>query len=74
MYIKLKYIRIFIDIYQHISYHAQNQKKKEENNISTMKTCQMPNKWQYLTCIKVLFSNQNLQNDVDVTLGGVVTQ
>ena len=27
MYIKLKYIRIFIDIYQHISYHAQNQKK-----------------------------------------------
>ena len=49
-------------------------KKKEENNISTMKTCQMPNKWQFLTCIKVLFSNQNLQNDVDVTLGGVVTQ
>ena len=43
MYIKLKYIRIFIDIYQHISYHAQNQ-KKEENNISTMKTYQMPNK------------------------------
>ena len=25
-------------------------KKKEENNISTMKTYQMPNKWQYLTC------------------------
>ena len=23
----------------------------------------MPNKWQYLTCIKVPFSNQNLQND-----------
>ena len=39
-----------------IFYHAQNQ-KKEENNISTMKTHQMPNKWQYLTCIKV-------QNDV----------
>ena len=36
-------------------------KKKEENNISTMKTYQMPNKWQYLTCIKVSFSNQNLQ-------------
>ena len=39
-------------------------KKKEENNRSTMKTYQMPNKWQYLTCIKVSFSNQNLQNDV----------
>ena len=37
MYIKLKYIRIFIDIYQHISYHVQNQ-KKEENDIATMKT------------------------------------
>ena len=73
VYIKLKYIRISLDIYQHLSYHEQNQ-KKEENNISTMKTCEMPNKWQYLTCIKVLFSNQNLQNDVDVTLGGVVTQ
>ena len=32
-----------LDIYQHISYHAQNQ-KKEENYISTMKTYQMPNK------------------------------
>ena len=40
----------------------QNQ-KKEEINISTMKTHQMPNKWQYLTCIKVSFSNQNFQND-----------
>ena len=39
-------------------------KKKEEINISTMKTHQMPNKWQYLTCIKVSFSNQNLQNDI----------
>ena len=38
MYIKVKYIRIFIDIYQHISYYAQNQKKKEENDISAMKT------------------------------------
>ena len=69
MYIKLKYIRITLDIYQHISYHAQNQKKKkrkkkEENNILTMKTYRMPNKWQYLTCIKVTFSNQNLQNDI----------
>ena len=24
----------------------------------------MPNKWQYLTCIRVPFSNQNLKNDV----------
>ena len=58
VYIKLKYIQISLDIYQHISY-VQNQ-KKEENNISTMKTYQMPNKWQYLTS----FSNQNLQNDI----------
>ena len=42
VYIKLKYIQISLDIYQHISY-VQNQ-KKEENNISTMKTYQMPNK------------------------------
>ena len=41
----------------------QNQ-KKEEINISTMKTHQMPNKWQCLTCIKVSFSKQNLQNDI----------
>ena len=33
-------------------------KKKEENNL-IMKTYQMPNKWQYLTCVKVSFSNQN---------------
>ena len=39
-------------------------KKKKENNISTTKTHQMPNKWQYLTCIEVSFSNQNLQNDI----------
>ena len=45
----------------------QNQ-KKEEINISTMKTHQMPNKWQYLTCIKVLFSNQNLQNDTQTKI------
>ena len=55
VYIKLKYVWI--------SYHALNQ-KKEENDISTMKTYQMPNKWQYLTCIKVSFSNKNLQNDI----------
>ena len=42
----------------------KKRKKKEENNISTMETYQMPNKWQYLTCIKVSFSNQNLQNDI----------
>ena len=29
-----------------------------------MKTYQMPTKWQYLTCIKVPFSNQNLENDI----------
>ena len=52
VYIKLRYIQIFLDIYQHISYHAQNQKKKE-NSMSTMKTYQMPNKWQYL---KVTFA------------------
>ena len=46
-----------------ISYHVQNQ-NKEENNISTMKTYQMPNNWQYLTCIKASLSNQNLQNDI----------
>ena len=33
VYIKLKYIRISLDIYRHISYHAQSQ-KKEENNIN----------------------------------------
>ena len=63
MYTKLKCIQISLDIYQHISYHAQNQ-KKEENTISTMKTHQISNKWQYLTCSKVPFANQNLQNDL----------
>ena len=38
----------------------QNQ-KKEEINVSTTKTHQMPNKWQYLTCIEMSFSNQNLK-------------
>ena len=33
MHIKLKYTQISLDIYQHISYRAQNQ-KKEENNIN----------------------------------------
>ena len=50
-------------IYQHVSYHAES-KKKEENNLSTMKTHQMSNKWQHLTCIKVSFSSENLQNDI----------
>ena len=44
VYKKLKYIRISLDINQHISYHAQN-RKKEESDISTMKTYQMPKKW-----------------------------
>ena len=35
-----------------------NQEKKGEINISTMKTHQMPNRWQ------VSFLNQNLQNDI----------
>ena len=67
MYLQLKYIQISLDIYQHLSYHVQNQKKEEEN-ILTMKTHQMPNKWQYLTCIEVSFSNQNLQNDIVIQL------
>ena len=54
VYIKLKYIQISLDIYQHIFSHAQN-KKKEENNLSAMEIYQMPNKWQYLTCIKLSF-------------------
>ena len=60
--IKLKYIQISLNIYQYISYQAEY--KKRRNNISTMKTRQMPNEWQHLTCIKVSFSNQNLQNDI----------
>ena len=43
----------------------QNQRKKKEEEINICpKTHQMPNKWQYLTSIKVSFSNQNLQNDI----------
>ena len=71
MYIKLKYIRKSLDIYQHISYHAQNQKKKKKKltyNILTMKTYQMPNKWQYLTCTEMTFSNQNLQSDTQTVV------
>ena len=52
MYIKLKYIQISLNIYQHISYHVQNQKKKQQKN--KKKTYQIPNKWQYLTCIKMV--------------------
>ena len=68
MYIKLKYIRIFIDIYQHISYYAQNQ-KNEENDISTMKT-EMNEAciWQY-----IFLGELGGVNDVDIILGGVVT-
>ena len=62
MCIKLKYIQISLDIHQNIFYHAES--KKGEINKSTVKTHQMPNKWQHLTCIKVSFSNQNLQNDI----------
>ena len=43
--------------------YLENQ-NKEENNISTMKTYQMPNKWQCLICIELSFSNQDLQNDI----------
>ena len=43
VYIKLKYIQISLHKYQNVSFHVQNQKKKE-NNISTMKTYQMSNK------------------------------
>ena len=41
----------------------QNQ-KKEETNLLTMKTHQMPNKWQHVAGIKVSFSNPSLQNDI----------
>ena len=61
---KLKCIQISLDIHQHRSYAELKKKKKEKTNISPMKTHQMPNKWQHLTCIKVSFSNQNLQNDI----------
>ena len=41
----------------------QNQQKKQIN-ISAMKAHQTSIKWQYLTCIKVSFSNKNLKNDI----------
>ena len=42
----------------------QNEETQDEINISTMKTHEMPNKWQYLTCIKVSSSIQKLENDI----------
>ena len=44
MCIKTKIDLNIFSIYQHISYHAQNKKNTEENNMSTTKTYQMPNK------------------------------
>ena len=48
----LEYIQRFLHgltlLYFYISYHAEL--KKGKINIWTMKTQQMPNKWQYLTC------------------------
>ena len=39
--------------------------KKEEINISTMKTHQMPSKWQAVSKLyQSVISNQNLQNDI----------
>ena len=43
----------------------QNQKKEEiKYHVITIKTNPMHNKWQYLTCIKVSFLNQNSENDI----------
>ena len=64
VYIKLKYIRRSLDIYHQLPYHAQNQSKGKKNDISAMKTHPMSDNCQYLTCIKVSFLNQNLQNDM----------
>ena len=61
---KLKYIQVSLDISQYISYHAKAKKRKKLAYIITIKTQQMPNKWQYLTCIKVSFANENLQSDL----------
>ena len=41
-----------LDIYQHLSYHAKNQRKEKK---LTLKTHQMSNKWQYLTYQCVIF-------------------
>ena len=43
-----------------MTYLIMQDQNKEEINISAMKTHQMPNKWQYLTCIKVSFSKTKL--------------
>ena len=50
-------------------------KKKGRKSHINYETYQMPNKWKYLTCIKVSISNQNYKrvNDVDIILGEVVT-
>ena len=67
VYIKLKYIQISLDIYQHISYHVHN-KKKKEYNISTMKTHQMPYiQVAVFNLYQSVISNQNLQNDIVTT-------
>ena len=43
----------------------QNQKKEEiKYHVITIKTNSLHNKWQYLTCIKVSFLNQNSQNNI----------
>ena len=38
-------------------YLIMENQKNEEIDISTMKTHQMLNRWQHLTCINVSFSN-----------------
>ena len=43
-------------------------KKKGRKSHINYETYQMPNKWKYLTCIKVSISNQNLQNDNTQTI------
>ena len=43
VYIKLKYIQMSLDIYQHTSYHAES-KKKEEINMLAMNIRLMSNK------------------------------
>ena len=48
--LKLKYIRISLDIHQRISYHAES-KKDEEINLSIMKTHQIEKL--HINCIKI---------------------
>ena len=64
---KYKTIKL-VDIYQQISYHAQNQ-KKEENDISTMKKMNEACIWQYI----FLGELGGGVNNVDIILRGVVT-